>query len=345
MDLNERDRRILIAVIDNYIQTGKPVSSRTIAKNFDFSVSPATIRNTMAELHTLGLLDQPHTSAGRIPTDEGFRYYVNHLVRLHRLSTKERESIKASMESYQCEQSSTLEEAGMTLSSLCHQASVVMQADADRVAFKHIQFVNIRDKDILGILVDETGSVHNKLLDVDFTASQSDLDQAANYLNYTFSGLSLSEVRQQLMDEIVREQVEYDKILSRAVNLGMKLLEKRMDAQITLLGEENFFEHPEFSKIDKLKAIYKAFHEKQFLVRLLDAAIRSRGIKVFIGSECSHDNCEEVGVVAVPFGPGTEPVGSLGVIGPRRMNYPKIIPLVDYTAKLLGEVLRDDRGD
>lgn len=338
-ELNDRNRRILLAIINNYLSCGEPVGSRTVAKKFGFRVSPATVRNVMADLDELGLLSQPHTSAGRLPTDQGFRLYVDQLIRFERLSSDVRAQIRSQIEAAGPQPGSALQQAGRLLADLTGQAAMLMVTDSPRTEFRHCALLRIREGQILGILVDHNGVVHDRLLHVDFTATQDELNSAQHLLNERFTGLPLAEIRAQLADALVSNDDDTDALTRRALTLGQALINSRPDAEVRVVGEEHLFEQPEFAEVSTLKMVYRAFQEKTFLIRLLDAAVRSEGLRIFIGSECSYQDCAEVSVIATPISVGSDTLGSLGVIGPKRMNYPRIIPLVDYTARLLGELL------
>jgi len=338
-EIGDRNRRILQAIIDSYISSGLPIGSQTVAKKFGFRVSPATVRNVMSDLDELGLLSQPHTSAGRMPTDQGFRLYVDQLIRFDRLSAYEQTQIRTQVEAAGPLPGQALQQAGRLLSDLTGQAAVLMVVDSPQTAFRHCAFVLIREGQILGILVDHSGTVHDRLLHVDFAATQDELDYAQGYLNGRFCDLPLGEVRSRIAAALEADPAEADAPARRALALGQALINSRPDAEVRLVGEEQIFEQPEFAEIDKLKAVYRAFQEKTFLVRLLDTAARSEGIKTFIGAECAHRDCAEISVIATPILTGRHVLGSLGLIGPKRMNYPRVIPLVDYTARLLGELL------
>jgi len=337
--LNERSKRILLAIIDEYIATGEPVGSRTVARKLDAQLSPATVRNVMADLHERGLLTQPHTSAGRVPTDEAYREYVRQLQQSTRLSPRERGQIRDRLAGVGPARGPAVEQAGALLSDLAHQTALMMTTDSPDLVVRHIEFVLLRDEQILGILVDEAGGVHHRLLETSFPVTQSELVRAHNYLNDVFSGLSLDEVRRRLLEEVASEKARYDTLLQRALELGAAVLRDRQQVVVQVVGEQHVFDHPEFRAVDQLRGLYRAFREKHLLIRLLDAAIEARGVRIFIGAECDLGECGEVSVVAVPFGPGDQALGGLGIIGPKRMDYPRLIPLVETTARLLGERL------
>lgn len=338
--LGERDRAILQAIITDYIASAEPVGSRTISRKHGLDLSPASVRNVMADLEEAGYLTQPHTSAGRIPTDKGFRFYVDSL-EPRPLSRQERERIKARYH-LSGDASEMMREASRMLSSLSSLAGLVAAPRFDTMRFRHIEFVRLRGRDILVILVSETGAVHNKLVQPDEELSQDRLHEIANYLNTIIGGLTLREARERLVAEMRADKAAYDRLYAQAQVLVRQALAGpggAPDAEVFIEGKLAIAEQPEFATVEKMKALFKAFEEKSILVKLIDKSLQAKGLQILIGHESETDEMAGCSLILSTYSVGDRVVGTVGVIGPTRMNYPRVIPIVDYTARLLGRAL------
>lgn len=338
--LSERKKRILCAVINDYIHTAFPVGSKTIARLYNIGFSPATVRNIMAELEDMGYLVQPHTSAGRVPTDKGFRFYVDTLLELRRLNRYERERIKNWYRLEGLDIEEVMKETSRILSLFSSYMGVVLAPKLIDADIKRIEFILIKKGYVLVVLIATSGILYNRIVDIEERVTQEDLDRMSNFLNRIVSGLTLREVKKRIIGEMEEEKNVFDRLLVKALEIGKTAVidaERKEDLYID--GRTNIFGCPEFRDMQKMKALFKAFEEKGVLIRILDECLNSDGVQIFIGSENEHEEMKECSVVAIPYNAYGNIFGTLGVIGPMRMDYSKIIPLVEYTAELVGGML------
>ena len=337
--LSERMRLILQVVIEDYILSAEPVGSRTIAEKSNLHLSPASIRTTMSELEALGLLYQPHISAGRIPTEKGFRFYVDSILNFHELSDQEQIEIRSCYSIHEMEGSDLFRETSRILSSSSHCLGIVWAPRMSSVVLQHTEFVKFRKHLLLVILVSITGLVYHRIIEMEEDFSQSELDHLSNYLNSFLAGLTLSQVREKLVEQMRVEKGTYDRMLEQALRLGEKAFSSIDETDVFIEGKTNILHEPEFRTIPNMVDLFKAFEEKATMVRLLDQFMDPKGVQIAIGSESQVQEMETCSLVTSTYGCGGRVWGALGVIGPRRMNYSKIIPLVDYSAKVLTEIL------
>ena len=337
--LSERMRRVLEVVIEDYILTAEPVGSRKISKKSDLNVSPATIRNIMSDLEELGLLSQPYTSAGRVPTERGLRFYVDTIIDVHELSGEEQQEIRSKYLGHLIEGPDLFRETSRILSLSSHYLGIVWTPRMSSVVLQHLEFVKLRRHLVLTILVSTTGLVHNRIIEVEEDFSQSELDHLSDCLNSFLTGLTLCQVRERLLEQMWVAKSAYDRLLDQALKLGEKAFSSIDDSDVFIEGKTNIFTEPEFSNITRMTDLFRAFEEKATMVKLLDKFIDPKGVQIAIGSESQIQEMETCSLVTSTYGCAGTVWGALGVIGPRRMNYSKIIPLVDYSAKLLTEIL------
>lgn len=342
-NLTERYDRILDAIVSSYICSAEPVGSRTLSRNTAFNLSPATIRNVMADLEDLGLLCQPHTSAGRIPTDKGFRYYVDHLMEGPELPETVQEKIRMACARHRGNMAEMLKDGIMALSRLAPYVSVVSLPHFNQTTLKHIRFVSLNERQILAVMVSGSGSVQNVLFEMDTVFAQDDLNRFSNFLNQMVDGLTLEGVKRKIFSQMKADKDVYDSMISQVFRLSQKMLDQRVgdDSEIMIDGKLNILEHPEFADIDKMKQLFRAFEEKNIMVKLLDEAQKGEQLRVFIGVE---NQCEEMSVCSVvmaDYGQEGQPMGKIGIIGPTRMEYSRIIPLVRYTAEVINQLMDD----
>jgi heat-inducible transcriptional repressor len=337
--LKERMKQVLKVAVEDYSLTGEPVGSRTISRKLSLHLSPATIRNIMSDLEDLGLLYQPYTSAGRVPTEKGFRFYVDYILDIHDLNDREQREIRSRYPVSQGEVTDLFRETSRILSSSSHYLGVVWAPRMNGLMVQHIEFVKLRKHLILAILVTTTGLIHNRVIEVEEDFSQSELDRLSGYMNELLSGLTLFQVREHLMDQMSAEKGEYDHLFEQAFKLGEKAFSSLDETDVFIEGRTNIIEEPEFGNLSKMANLFKAFEEKATMVRILDKCMELKGIHIAIGSESQIEEIEPCSLVTSTYSFRGEVMGALGVIGPRRMNYSKIVPLVDYAAKLLTEML------
>lgn len=337
--LTERDRKILQAIIMDYIQSAQPVGSRIVSKKYKMGLSPATIRNVMADLEEMGLLMQPHTSSGRVPTDRAFRFYVDTILNMRKLTPVERDRIETSLQEESPDISEVMKRTSHLLSLLSKQTGVVLSPRFGSKIFKHIEFIKLREKRILVIIVSRTGEVQNKVIEADEELYQEELDKYSRYLNEIMGGLSLIEAKRKIIEELRKEKVLFDKLMYRALKLSQKALEDEGQGSLYIEGATNMMQSPEFADMEKMRLLIQAFEEKSKIVKLLDKALSAQGIQIFIGAENELNEMVNCSVVAAPYSKENYTLGTLGVIGPTRMDYSSIIPIVDYTARIVGKIL------
>lgn len=335
----ERSKTILRAIVQDYIKTAEPVSSKAIATNYSLGVSPATIRNIMAELEDQGFLVQPHTSAGRVPTDKSFRFYIDSLLDLEEPGEGDKDLIRRS-----CERSADVEgilsDTARALSTITNCAGLMFIPRKDIFTIKHINLVPIDSTSLMVVLVSRVGMVQTRLIRLS-EADKLELERISNYLNSLAEGLTMSELRARIVEEMHKDKSLYDELMANALKLGAMALEEsgEADDRLYLEGRANILEQPEFrDDFERMKKIFAAFEEKGLLVKILDKSLDESGIHIYLGSESLVKEFDGLSFVTAPYGRNGEALGTLGVIGPVRMNYSKIIPLVDYTSALLSKV-------
>ena len=339
LTLSERMRLILQAIIERYIISAEPVGSRTISKDSNLNLSPATIRNIMSDLEEMHLVFQPYTSAGRVPTEKGFRFYVDSILNIHELSDTEQRQIRSKYLTSKAEALDLFRETSRILSSSSHYLGVVWAPRMTLVVLQHIEFVRLKRHVVLAILVTTTGLVHNRIIEVEQDFSQSELDHLSDYMNGLLTGLTLQQVRERLLEQMGAEKNVYDRLLEQALQLGQKAFSPLEETDVFIDGRTNIIREPEFGDLSRMIELFRAFEEKATMVKLLDKCIEPKGVQIAIGSETQVQEIETCSLITSTYSYRGEVLGALGVIGPRRMNYSRVIPLVDYTAKLLTEIL------
>jgi heat-inducible transcriptional repressor len=339
--LNERAQLLLKALIENYIRDGQPVGSRTLSRDSGLSLSSATIRNVMADLEDLGFVASPHTSAGRIPTDKGYRFFVDTLLKLKPLRHEEIEDIERRLTSDAANGRSLVQTVSQMLSNVSHMAGLVTLPNPNYVALSQIEFIALSENRALAIMVMSNREVQNRVVQLDRYYSTEELRRAANYLNEAFAGRSLPEVRAQLVGQLQETRQHMNQLMQDAIQMAQKVFDTKPDegVEYVIAGETNLMGFAELSNVDRLKRLFEAFNEKHDILRLLDSCLRADGIQIFIGQETGYRILNDISVVTAPYMLDNRVVGVLGIIGPTRMAYERVIPIVDVTAKLLGSAL------
>ncbi|HEY3585657.1 MAG TPA: heat-inducible transcriptional repressor HrcA [Myxococcaceae bacterium] len=338
--LSDRARDVLHAIIREYISTGDPVGSQQLARTSGFDVSSATLRNVMADLEELGYLEKPHTSAGRVPTDRAYRFYVDTLIRLRDPNPRDRDLIQRGITSG-APLEDALQGAGRILHFLTRHAGVVVTPRPTSGTFHRIEFVRLREGRVLAILVDQDGQVHNRPVALDFEMSQEELVRASNYLSELLEKLPLEHVRGRIEQELAQDQAAYDQLVAKALKLGLLATGLPPTEKVFIEGTGSFLEAPEFADVERMRALFRTLEEKTRLVALLDRVQRAREMQIFIGHESDLSPGGDVSLVATPYGPSDRSLGTVGIIGPTRMNYQRVIPLVQFTAQVLSSALKD----
>lgn len=342
--ISDRSKLILAAVVANYIATAEPVGSKTVSSQDIVNVSAATVRNVMAELEELGLLEQPHVSAGRVPTEEGLRLYVDTILQVGDLDLAAKHTLRqALINNGSINPAEVLKNAGKALSDINRLAAVVAAPKPEQEVFRHMEFVRLSAGLILVVLVSRSGSVQNRLINHEDDIPQEELDKYTRYLNSLFGDLTLNQVRKRVAQEMAKDKNRFDEILGNALKLGQKAFGDEVDGDVFVEGRTNLMDEPEFADVSRLRNVFQAFEEKSNLLRLLERSMEAEGVKIFIGSDSLLSGMEGITAVTSSYGPEGSPAGALAVIGPTRMDYSKVIATVDYTAKLVTRIL-DLRG-
>ena len=340
LDLKERDRKILEAVIQDYIQTAEPVGSRALGRRHHLDISPATIRNTMADLEDLGLLTQPHTSAGRIPTELGLRFYVDTILEVRGITGLEQKVIDREFDGINHKVEQIVRRSSRVLSSISRHIGIVLAPKLSRMTLKQVQFIKINSSTLMAILVGRSGMIQNRIINVEEDLGPDDLERFNRYLNDILEGLTIQEIKTRIVEEMREEKNRFDNMLARALELSRRVFnDDELLDDVYVDGQVNLLDWPEFSDVVTMKAIFQTFEDKSILVRLLDSTLNASGVQIFIGSETELAGMEGCTLIASRYSRDSRPLGTLGVIGPTRLNYSKIIPVVDYTAQLVTRML------
>jgi heat-inducible transcriptional repressor len=338
IDLSERSREILRTIIHAYINDAEPVGSRTVAKKAGLGLSPATIRNAMADLEDIGLLFQPHSSAGRLPTETGLRYYLDFLLEKENLSWGDQVAIEKGLMFRPADLVATLKRAVQILASFSGHAAVVSVPRLTCEYLIHLEFLRIRPGLILVISVSDTGMVQNRLVQIDYDIPEEKLEQISQYLSSKLVHMCLEELRSVIIEELKEERRVFGVLLEDFLD-QMKGLNEQVEVFIE--GKLNLLDKPEFSNVSRIRAILQTFEEKKTLLTLLDKCLDSRGVQIYIGSEGFGNEVPACGMVLAPYAGSDSPMGSLGIVGPIRMNYARAVSLVEYTAQVLGEKFKE----
>jgi len=337
--LNERAAFLLKKLVDSYISDGQPVGSKQLAHDAGLDISPATIRNVMSSLEKKGLVKAPHTSAGRIPTEEGFRMFVDSLLEVQPIQKKLLTKLKLELDPDQ-DTESLLNHASQIVSELTHMAGVISIPKPSQSVLRHIEFLTLPDKRVLAILVTNEKEVQNRVIHLDKEYSAEQLQSAANFLNQHFSGKDIYEIRKDLLSELGNARQNMDDVMQTAIDVaGKALSDEKSDKPYLVQGESNLVRYGDSKDTDQLQQMLEMFNHKRDMLGLLDRCIQAEGVKIFIGHEVGIEGLGDCSVITAPYSVKGECLGVLGVIGPTRINYDKIIPVVDVTARLLGEAL------
>src|SRR5262245_22136179 len=339
-ELSPRAHQILRKVVAHYILTGEPVGSRTLSRIGGEGLSPATIRNVMSDLEEMGYLSQPHASAGRIPTDKGYRFYVDTLVPEGPVGARDRAVIDSSLRDVGGEVSEAMELVPRLLSRLTSQVAYLLAPPSSDAVLKHIEFVRLHEKRVLVVFVDNDEVVRHRVLDTEEDHDALELERAGRYLVAEFGGRSLGEIRGSLVAMMAEEKARFDTMLHSAVTLGSKYLEAEAgERHIVVEGTANIMKHPELADVDTMRSLFTTFEEKHRLVTLLDRYLDPRETRVVIGSEAADLGRGRLSLVASPYRLGDGGTGWLGIMGPTRMEYDRAVALVDYISRLFSTLL------
>jgi len=339
--LDQRARQLLRTLIGRYIRDGEPVGSQTLARHAGLDVSAATIRNILADLEEQGLLAAPHTSAGRVPTAQGYRVFVDSLLQVQPLPNAEMARLRGELASGGGTQS-LLGSASELVSAMTHFVGVVSVPRREQFAFRHIDFVALDAQRVMAILVFSDNDVQNRIIQTRRPYEASELERVANYLNAHFAGRQVADIRASLLRELQAARSEMEALLSHTVELAEQVLAPVEDDDMLVAGQTRLIGVQDLSDLDRLRELFEAFARKREILQLLERTIRAPGVRIFIGEETGLAPLEGVSLVTAPYGAGGKVLGVLGVIGPTRMAYDRVIPVVQATADLLGAALNPD---
>jgi len=339
--MKERDLILMKSLIESYVKQGTPIGSKALLRSSHLSVSPATVRNIMADLERQGLLLSPHTSAGRIPTTQGLRIFVDQLIKVRTLRSDVVAHVKKNLNPEQ-ETKSLLGNASNLLSDMTKMASLVQIPCAPVNRLQHIDFVPLSDKRLLVVMVLENDEIQNRVIVVDRDYKRDELGQMAIFLNQQLTGKDINSARNELFGELLKDKQELDELLQRAIDFaekGLEQSENNADGEFHLSGQTNLVSMASHGQLDNIEQVFGAFKQKQQIMNLLDQSLAAKGVKIFIGEESGSQGLSGCSIVSAPYKQHGKSIGALAVVGPTRMQYDKVISIVDVTAKMLSSAL------
>ncbi len=346
--LNDRAQHLLRVLVESYIREGQPVGSRTLSRDSGLNLSAATVRNVMADLEEYGFVTSPHTSAGRVPTDKGYRFFVDTLLAQRRSGAEHSviEELQRRLEDeHDRDPKALVAVASQVLSSITHLAGVVTIPRQPHQSLSQIEFLPLSDNRVLAVMVVNGRDVQNRIVQLDRYYTAEELRRAATFLNQQFAGKELRQVREDLVGELKQTGERLNQLMLDAIRVAQQMVgEGTKDApEYVIAGETNLMEFAELSSVEKLRRLFEAFTARRDILNLLDLSLRAEGVQIFIGQESGYQILDDYSLVTAPYTLDNETVGVLGVIGPTRMAYERVIPIVDVTARLLGSALNSRR--
>lgn len=338
--INDRAQHLLKVLVESYIADGQPVGSRTLSRIGGLDLSPATIRNVMSDLEEAGFVHAPHTSAGRVPTVQGYRMFIDTMLRLEPLKGSLLEEVRGSL-GPDMDAGGLVESASDVLSRVTRLAGLVTLPKQEHASLRQVEFLKLSESRVLAILVMNQMEVQNRVIHLDREYTTDELQTAANYLNSRYAGNDLRTLRGRLLGELDQVRQDMDDTMRAVIDLGEKAFSnpKAGEDDFVVVGQSNLMGYEELSDVDKLKQLFDAFSEKRNILHILDQCLTADGVQIFIGNESGYGVLDDCSLVTAPYSAGDDIVGVLGVIGPTRMAYDRVIPIVDITAKLLGAAL------
>lgn len=338
-NVSEKAQRLLKALVEQYISDGQPVASRMLAESAELPVSPATVRNIIADLEERGFVRSPHTSAGRIPTQMGYRFFVDSLIKVEPLAGYDLEKLSRHLDPDMTSQE-LVESASGILSEVTKMAGLVTIPKRDQVLLRHVEFLRLNDKRVLVIMVLDDHEVQNRVIHTKEQYSEIQLKEASNFINHQFTGQVLSSIRAKLIASMDNDRQSMNSLMQTTLEVAEKAFTTEDKDDFVVAGQENLFE---LNALDDIKELFKAFSLKGDILHLLDRCMETEGVQLFIGHESGYELLDECSVVTSPYEVDGEMVGVLGVIGPTRMEYDRVIPIVDATARVLSAALGSSR--
>lgn len=338
--LNERTQHLLRTLVERYIRDGQPVGSRTLARDAGLDLSAATVRNVMADLEEMGYLHSPHTSAGRVPTVRGYRLFIDALLRLKPLEPEEIALLRRGIDQPARDGAELARSVSDLLSGVTHLASVVMLPRRKVVTLRQVEFLSLTDNRVLAILVLNNQEVQNRIIQTQRPYSPAELQQAAHYLNQQFTGQDIGQVRESLLRDLRETRDSLDRLMQTVVEMAEQTFAASADDDdYVVAGQTQLMQYADLSNLETLRHLFEAFHQKRDLLHLFDQCLRAEGVQIFIGEESGFEALESCSVITAPYSAQGQVLGVLGVIGPTRMAYDRVIPVVDVTARLLAAAL------
>lgn len=337
--MDDRKQKVLLAIVQDYIATAEPVGSRTIAKKYGLGVSPATIRNEMADLEEMGYIEQPHTSSGRIPSVRGYRYYVDYLMKKQDLTKEEEDLIRNELETKARDVGKVIQRTGQLLSQLTCYTSMVMTQQMRPNTFKHVQLVPMTPSQTMVIVVMDNGAVHHRMIEIPDSIIASDLETLSKVLSAKLQGLTMESIKLTLLKELYFEMGKHKHILDLALELIQDSLALKEEDKIYLGGVFNMLTQPEFHNVERVKTMLSILDQEKLLCELLSGESRDEGVTIRIGGEIKDYDIKDCSVIAAPYTLSGRKIGTVGVLGPTRMDYAKVISVVDYLTKNLSRAL------
>ena len=338
---NERAQYLLKVLIQRFIRDGQPVGSRTLSRDSGLDLSPATIRNVMADLEELGFVSSPHTSAGKVPTPRGYRLFVDTLVRYKQPKNEEIRKLQAQFEKQFHNSDEMLDAVSNLLSKITSMAGVVTIPRVHQALLRQIEFLPLSEKRVLAILVINDREVQNRILHIEQEYSATELQRAANYINENYAGTDLLQIRERLISDLESTRDSMNRAMHDIIAVAQAAMHQTTPKnEFLLAGETHLMDFAELSDLDTLRRLFEAISRKRFMLDLLDRSINAKGVQVFIGEESGFQILDNCSVVTAPYNVDKETIGVLGVIGPTRMAYDRVVPIVDVTARLLGTALK-----
>lgn len=342
---DDRRREVLRTLIQLHVETGEPVGSESLSRAINRALSPATLRNIMADLEALGYLDHPHTSAGRVPTDDGYRFFVDSLMDRHPLPPGDAAAVASAFAPKGASTEQVMENTSHLLSRLSRHAGFVIAPDIARTSFRRVDLVPLADRRVLVVMVAATGLVTQKVIELEERLSPDELQACANYLNTHFSGMALSSIREKLLALMRQEKALYDSLLKKVISLGERAFAlSEAEASVSLDGTSNILLHPDFEDVERMRALFRMFEQKSRLVQILNACISGEGIRVLIGHENPDPDLRDLSLVTASCSVDGDSGWGLGVLGSTRMEYPHVVALVDHVAGALADTLKGMRS-
>jgi heat-inducible transcriptional repressor len=348
--LSDRAQTLLRVLIESYIRDGQPVGSRVLSRDSGLQLSSATIRNVMADLEEYGFVSSPHTSAGRVPTDKGYRFFVDTLLRMQPLDESAVAEIRRQVDGKRESSKDLISSVSQLLSTVTKLAGVVTVPRTQRAStITHVEFVVLSENRVLAVLVFNDREVQNRIIQLERYYSPDELRRASNYLNDQFRGRTLPQVREEILRQLAETHAHMNQIMLDAISVAQHVFEAgeagdgEERLEYVIKGETNLMGVAELTNVEKLRRLFEAFNEKRDFLHLLDHSLKADGVQIFIGHESGFQILDDCSVVTAPYAAGDSVVGVVGVIGPTRMAYERVIPIVDMTAKLLGAALNSRR--